>query len=705
MAAPTLRFETDASIQWSQRVIGTKTISIAHQRSTGRYFHFGAEEAGVFALIDGRTPSEVLAELDVLGFDWTSDDLMQFVLTLQNNRLVTMASAPLSKEDPTTPPSAKPVASDSGFAQATKLLSSVLSQRLPLFDGHRISQRLAGWLGWTQSGYGLTAWSVLMGVTAIAAFRNSNELYGELSRIFDSHLYLAMLAFWALCKIVHESGHATAAAYHGVRVRQFGIAFFLFAPLAYVDVTDAWKLSRRWPRIQIALGGVYFEVAIAAFAFWFWLAFAGTLPGHLAAQLAFVAGPATILINANPLLRLDGYFVLSDLTGISNLRMHGRDQLLAMVNRMFMGEPLPTHHLSGWRRSFATLHAAASSIFQVFWMSGLVFAVALWMRGLGIALAVIAILLWVVLPVAKWSYSFWNTVDRNGSFFPARRRLVSLYATILLFLPLLFTSHSPLARRVPVVVTFQNEQLIRALGDATVRAIHVDAGQRVHTGMLLVEMEDLDLKLRRDDVAGQAEIAGKQSVAARQRGDHAMAESHHQRREKLRAQVAELDSQIAGLTVYASRDGQVIGIDLDRLQDSFVKSGTILFQIGDSSEKELLVAVPPSDVESYQRATLSSELALVRLRGGKMIQVVPTPLAPRARLDVPHPALSAAAGGPLAIESIGDPPETKLIEPYMQSRTPLDPIASQQVHAGQIGTMTIPDTRTVYERLEDYLIR
>jgi putative peptide zinc metalloprotease protein len=483
------------------------------------------------------------------------------------------------------------------------------------------------------------------------------------------------------------------------------LTFFLFAPLAYVDVTDAWKLSRRWPRVQIALGGVYFEVAVAAIAFWFWLAFAGSLPGHLAAQLAFVAGPATILINANPLLRLDGYFVISDLTGISNLRMHGRNQLLAIVNRCLMAEPMPTQLLSGWRRSFATVHAAGGAVFQVFWMSGLILGVALWMRGLGVALALIAVLLWVVLPVGKWSYTFWNTVDRNGSFVPSRRRLVGLYATVLLFLPLLFTSNSPLSRRVPVAVTFQNEQLVRALGDATVRAIHVVAGQRVHTGMLLVEMEDLELQLSREDLSSQAAIAGKQSVAARQRGDHALAESQHQRSEKLRAQVAELDSQIAGLTVYASREGLVVGSDLDRLQDSFVKSGTVLFQIGDPSEKELLVAIPPSDIQSYQRAAQSNQAAVVRLRGGRNVRVIPTQLAPRARVDIPHPALSAAVGGPLAIESIGDPPETKLIEPYMQSRTPLDPIASQQVHAGQIGTMTIPDTRTVYERLKDYLMR
>ena len=88
--------------------------------------------------------------------------------------------------------------------------------------------------------------------------------------MFDPSLWLLLLGMWAISKVIHETGHAVAARYHGVQVGKIGILFFFMAPLAYVDVTDAWKLKSRWSRVQIALAGIYLELAVAAIAAWAW---------------------------------------------------------------------------------------------------------------------------------------------------------------------------------------------------------------------------------------------------------------------------------------------------------------------------------------------------------------------------------------------------------------------------------------------------
>lgn len=731
MDTPSPRFELDSQVEWSHRMVGGKTTFVAHQTATGRFFHFGAEEARVFHLLGGHTAQEVVDRLASDGLIWSPDDLMQFIAQLQSSHLIRLQSQSIqdwvsqggdsmpmpsaaqgssNQADVPPPPDAPTPPSPSAMNRVAMMLGNVVSQKFPLFDGQRFSQNLDRHLGWTQSPGGIAAWAALMVITLVALWRNALSFGAELTRLFDSNLYLATIAFWVIAKVVHECGHATAAAYHRVRVRQIGVMFFLAAPLAYVDVTDAWKLPRRVPRIQIALGGVYFELAVAAIAFWIWKSFPETLGGHLAAQMALVAGPATILINANPLLRLDGYFVVSDLANISNLRMHGRNQLGGLVNWALVGKSIDLPLLTGWRRPFATIHAAASVVFQLVWMSGLVFAVAFWMRGLGVLLAIVAALLWGILPLARWTIGVWNLTDAQGSTLGHRRRLIGVYASALFFLPILLGAQSPLARRVPVAVQFQDEQRVRAMGDALVKAIHVEPGRRVYRGTLLVELDDPDLRLRRADLSGQADMAAKQAASARRRREFSLAQSHAQRHEKLLAQVAELDQQIQGLTIHAHREGLVIGSDLDRWENRFLDAGEELFRIGDPSEKELLIAVPPSDVEAYRRASQTQTPMPVRLRGGVQIAVVPASLAPRSKREIPHPALAAGAGGPLAIESLSDRESTsgagyQLIEPHMHSRTPLDPMASHQVRVGQIGMLTIADNRSVYERLKDYLLR
>ncbi|CAN0494958.1 unnamed protein product, partial [Hapterophycus canaliculatus] len=163
--------------------------------------------------------------------------------------------------------------------------------------------------------------------------------------------------------------------------------FFMFAPLAYVDVTDAWKLPKRRSRIAIALGGVYFELICASVAVWTWWWCQGDWIGNLAAQIFFLAGPATLLVNANPLLRLDGYYVVSDLVDVPNLREQGRRLLGGMIESRIFLMKSPKTHLAGWRRTFSAWHAAASLVFQVVWMGGLVIVVSMWAGPLGLLIA------------------------------------------------------------------------------------------------------------------------------------------------------------------------------------------------------------------------------------------------------------------------------------------------------------------------------
>ena len=695
---PPMIVQLDSQLFFERRESGGRSVYVAHQHETGKYFHFGPEEYHVACLLNGqRSAAEIHALLHRDGIDWTAEEIAEFISKMIANKL----AKPVGALTPT-----KPTNSIRWTHRLPAYLSLLVSQRIPLINGHRLATFCDRKFGCLFSKVGIIYWTGLVISGLLIVFAHRQDFAEELRRMFDPGVWVLLVLMWLVAKMIHELGHATAARHHGVRVGKIGIMFFLFAPLAYVDVTDAWKLRNRWSRVQIALAGVYLELAVAAIAAWAWWWLPDGYSKHLAAQMILVAGPATVLVNANPLLRLDGYYVLSDLTEIPNLRMHGRNQVSGLVNQLLLGTSAKPPLLFGWRTTFATVHAIASVVFQIVWMTGLVIGVSYWARGLGVLLALAAVLLWAILPLTRWFIGAWFRAQ-GGRFYlnDIRLRLICYASLLVIMTENLSMSDSPLARRVPVVVQYHDEQISRASVDAFVDQVHVTRGQRVNKGMLLMILSDPELLLNRQKKADDIELAELRAIQFRRQGLLSKAAAEVENANSLRRQLAEMDDQIAGLQVFAQRDGLIISPNLDYMQGRYVHRGDELLRVCDPQEKELLVSVAEDDMEAFQRAADSSRPSVVRLRGGTRLTATPTRLRPRARRTLPHPALAASAGGPLAVEPSPDEDQSmRLVQPHLESRTPLDPATSELVRDGQIGTMTIADNRSLLDRFYEAMI-
>lgn len=723
---PSVTIRMDDHVEFSDRLVGSRTMVVAHHVATGKFFQLGPEEYRIASLLDGRRGmAELMHQIQADGMTWEAADvanlIQQFVAsglahhvdTAPQNDSATQNESGTRESDhaqasqasfPPAPasPAVAPEKPKPGWRQRLpQLLSLCISQRIPLMYGDRLAMALERRVGWIFSFTGVLAWSTLVASGLLIVFGHHDEFRHELQSLFDPAMWLVLLAFWLIAKVLHELGHAVAARYHGVRVGKIGVMFFLFAPLAYVDVTDAWKLRSRIHRVQIALGGVYVELACAAVAAWAWWYLPAGVLKHLSAQFFLVAGPATLLVNANPLLRLDGYYVVSDLTDIANLRMHGRRQLSGWIDQWLVRIPAPRAFLSGWRRPFATTHALASIAFQALWMSGLVIGVSMWAKGFGMVLAAVAVTLWVILPLFKWLVRVWSYPgERRWWLTHQQIRLSMLVLFLATSVPSISMTRSPLDRRVPVVVQFCDEQIVRAATDSFVTRVGVVAGQRVERGEFLIQLSNPDLELRRDQLADDLQLAEVKAVQLRRLNQLSQCESELQKAASLGRQVAELDEQLALLRVVADRDGCVIGRGVDTLPGRFVHHGDELMRVADPQEKELLASVGPSDVDAYRAATAQSMMSHVRLRGGASFQTTPVSLRPRARQTVPHPALAANVGGPIPVEPSPNPDQPwQVVQPQMESVTRLDPITSSQIQSGQIGTMTIRDNQTFIHRL------
>ena len=146
---------------------------------------------------------------------------------------------------------------------------------------------------------------------------------------------LALVLTLAIVKILHEVGHALACRRYGGECFEIGVMLLALIPTLYCNVSDAWTIKERWKRMMVSFAGMYVEICLAALAAVFWFL---TPPGLLNAMLFNVVlfcSVNTILVNGNPLLRYDGYYLLSDWIEIPNLSTAANVQLSRVTTGLF----------------------------------------------------------------------------------------------------------------------------------------------------------------------------------------------------------------------------------------------------------------------------------------------------------------------------------------------------------------------------------
>ncbi len=209
-------------------------------------------------------------------------------------------------------------------------LRNPLAIRMPGMDPSQILKHLAPVLGWVfhpvtmvaslLTLFCLAAWLVLGGVQQTPDLPSIQWLLSPTG-------IAAMLLVFVGVKIVHELGHAIAAMVYGADCKQIGVMFLFFMPTLYCDVTAAWRLESRVQRIVISAAGVYVELMIALLAAIGWALSGPGIANAVLFQVMALCGISTVLINGNPLMRYDGYYVLSDLLNRPNLSLSAKHEL------------------------------------------------------------------------------------------------------------------------------------------------------------------------------------------------------------------------------------------------------------------------------------------------------------------------------------------------------------------------------------------
>ena len=228
-------------------------------------------------------------------------------------------------------------------------------------------------------------------VAAVAAlsivFNRTDEFFKPFNSLLATeNLPFLWLSFIGL-KIWHELGHGYACKIYGGAVPEMGMLLICGTPAAYVDASAAWSFPERWKRLTVMLGGMYFESIVAIPAVFVWAFSASPMLSSCAYQLVMMASLITVLFNANPLMKYDGYFIAGELLGIQNLRGRSDQLIKDGLKKLFLGLEPKASTLSFRERVILLVYGVAASIYKTLLVISIAVIIAMKFPFVGLALA------------------------------------------------------------------------------------------------------------------------------------------------------------------------------------------------------------------------------------------------------------------------------------------------------------------------------
>src|SRR4029079_3112343 len=199
----------------------------------------------------------------------------------------------------------------------------------------------------------------------VGHFEEFRDRLPELSALVDPRNLVCLLAAIGVVKVLHEFGHAMACKHFGGEVHEMGLMLLVFSPCLYCDVSDAWRFSSKWKRIAVSAAGIVVELTLAALATMIWWYAQPGVVQLVALNIMIICTVNTLLINGNPLMRYDGYFIFSDLIETPNLWQRSREAFRYFWSDWLLGQPVVEDPLIPVRkRPWLSAYAVASKVYM-----------------------------------------------------------------------------------------------------------------------------------------------------------------------------------------------------------------------------------------------------------------------------------------------------------------------------------------------------
>lgn len=572
-------------------------------------------------------------------------------------------------------------------------IGHVLYIKKSLFDPDRVLNRFMPAVQWIYSWPVLLLCGLFMLLTLGVVIDNWEQITAQGANFFTLQNLGLTYVLFIVVKIIHEFGHAFTCKKFGGEVHEMGFMFILFTPYLFCNVTDSW-LAQKGARIVTTAAGIVVELFLACIATWLWLF---TQPGLLH-QLSFntmvLCSVSTILFNANPLMKFDGYYIMTDLLEIPNLRAKSNAWVTNWAQRTLLGMRSAAQRMAGFEIGpMFGLYAVAAYCYGWF----ITYQISIKMFDIlepyglqAISRTYVGLFLFVSLALPL--YRLGRTLKGSTEFRKSglTRLRFGLLIVLLLGGLLFLIPWEETIKRTAALEHGKIESIAAASG-GFLREVFVEEGQKVAAGEVLGRLENEELASQLEDLRLQRESAlvrqraalGDESPEARLSVpvlDRFVAEADEQIR-AIEEKIArlELRSHIAGV-VRTKRPADLLGLHFT--------PGQPVFEVGRNSEPKLIIALN----EKQARRVAAGQKVDVRFTAlpGEIFHgtITAVPVAGGDKLSVPGFANLYGGDVPSEPDAAGHPHPSL---PHYEAEAVLDipPAARDALRAQSLGTARI----------------
>ena len=432
--------------------------------------------------------------------------------------------------------------------------------------------------------------------------RDTLEFYNFADKSWGDVVQFYLLAVLVLS--IHELGHGHACKHYGGRVPAMGFALIYLAPAFYTDTTEGDVKGSRYQRLVISLAGVWVELIVYCLVTPIWW---GTPPDtavHDAAYiLMLITGISAALVNWNPLIKLDGYHMLSEILGIVDLKENSTAFVSGWVKRHVWGLPVEVPYVPKRRRLGYAVYALLSGLYSYTVMYVVARFVGNVFRNFNPEWSFIPELATAGLIFRSRIRTLWNFMkfvyldkkDRFFAWFTARRSIVvAAIFIVLAFLPLRKESSTGYFTLEPV-----HHAMISTIVPGTVTDVYASEGQWIAAGAPLVRLRNLELDSRVARTQANYSVALRRAASATLRYSADVGPAREERAQ-LAQQSGLLVSEAAHLQINSPISGMILTPRLGDRLGAYVPAGTELVEIADLSSMRARIYMSEHDISKFQ---------------------------------------------------------------------------------------------------------
>jgi putative peptide zinc metalloprotease protein len=412
---------------------------------------------------------------------------------------------------------------------------------------------------------------------------------------------------FGIISFIHECGHALTAKHFGAEVHRIGFLLIYTTPAAFVDSGQVWLYGGRFQRCITIMGGLWVEMilCVIATAIW-WGTAAGGAVHDLAYKVVLIGGILPLMINLNPLMRLDGYLFLSEITRTPALKEKSVGFLSAWVRhnifRLPVGVPSYPRRRQLWYATYAFLSGAYSYLVLLF-LARITYKIGLHFSPDWAFLPAMLVAARIFKSRILKFRDFLRTLylDKKELMFAHRKSLIAVAAAVLVFLciPLWHESLQADFLLEPI-----QKAIIRTHVPGKIAGVMVEEGDRVDGGAPLATLRDAGMESEVAQAYSSANLAAAHLTQAELNyGDIGSAGAEHR---AAAVHLKAVEAKQLSMTLSTPIAGVVVTPRMHDLAGAYVPAGTVIAEVDDISRMRARVFVPQAEVHVLTNITGAS---------------------------------------------------------------------------------------------------